>query len=382
MRILFALDNYDNGTGGAEICAQVLARALVSRGHRVEVLQIDETQRSYRDDDVEIHTRVLTRPRVIREGHRDALRANSRWREMLDGWLAGNRPDLVITQQKLLYGTVDAALARGIPVVGFVHAFGMFCPRQFRDRDPLRDCNLHCRACFPMRRRLLQGTTERSLESQRDGLRRASLVIANSRYVQTLLRQLLSIESSLVYPCTDLDRYRSEGGDHDRVLFVKPQYVKGLPIASEIARRMPDTRFIVLGKPHRRGRRALASLPNVELAGWTDDMRPVYARSRVVLGPSIWPEPFGRVFVEAAACGVPSVASNRGGIPESVGDGGLLVSDIFDIDAWIEALRQLEDPVTWQGLSEKARAHAEQFGAASSVAAFVGSVRTSIGLEL
>ncbi len=382
MRILFALDNYDNGTGGAEMCVQVLARALASRGHRVEVLRSDATRRSYRDGDIEISTRVLRRPRLLREGHRDALRANAFWREIVDDWLAVNRPDLVITQQKLLYGTVDASVARGVPVVGFVHAFGMFCPRQFRDRDPLRDCDLHCRACYPLRRRMLQATIERDLESHRDGLRRASLVIANSRYVQTLLQQLLSIESSLVYPCTDLELYRSESGDHDRILFVKPQYVKGLPIASEIARRMPDTRFLVVGKPRSRGRRTLGGLPNVELAGWTDDMRPVYARSRVVLGPSIWPEPFGRVFVEAAACGVPSVASNRGGIPESVGDGGLLVSDIFDIDAWIEALRQLEDPVTWRGLSEKARAHAEQFGAASSVAAFVGSVRTSIGLEL
>lgn len=381
MKVLFALDNFDNGTGGAEVCAQVLAHALAARGHRVQVLQSDAERRSYRDGEVEIETRVLTRPRLLREGSRDALRANARWREIVAEWLAADRPDLVITQQKLLAGTVDSALACGLPVVAFVHAFGMFCPTQFRHRDP-RDCDLHCRACYPLRRRILQATTERYLESQRQGLRRASLVVANSNYVQGLLRDLLSIDSALVYPCTDLERYRSEGGEHDRVLFVKPQYVKGLPIATEIARRMPDTRFLVVGKPRSRGRRTLGSLPNVEIAGWIGDMRTVYARARVLLGPSIWPEPFGRVFVEAAACGVPSVASERGGIPESVGDGGLLVKDIFDIDAWVDALQRLEDPATWQALSQKARAHAERFDVPSSVSAFVESTRAAIDLEL
>jgi glycosyltransferase involved in cell wall biosynthesis len=290
--------------------------------------------------------------------------------------------DLVVTQQLLLQSSVEVARRRDVPVAVFVRAYSMFCPTQFRSRDPLRDCDLHCGECFPWHRRLGRRAVERNLEAYRNALARASLVIANSHYVKRVIQRLVGLEARVVYPFTDLDRYRSEGGDHDRVLFVKPQYVKGLPIALAIARRMPDTRFLVAGRPSSRARRALGRLANVELCGWVSDMREVYARTRVLLGPSIWPEPFGRVFVEAGAAGIPSVGSARGGIPEAIGDGGLLVEDVFDVERWVEALRALEDPATWADRSAKARAHAERFAVSETVRDFVESVRTTTGIAL
>jgi len=37
--------------------------------------------------------------------------------------------------------------------------------------------------------------------------------------------------------------------------------------------------------------------------------------------PSLWPEPFGRVSVEANRLGVPAVVSSAGGLPETIVDG-------------------------------------------------------------
>jgi glycosyltransferase involved in cell wall biosynthesis len=43
--------------------------------------------------------------------------------------------------------------------------------------------------------------------------------------------------------------------------------------------------------------------------------------ARVVVMPSIWPEPFGRIPVEANRLGVPAIVSSAGGLPETIVDG-------------------------------------------------------------
>lgn len=44
----------------------------------------------------------------------------------------------------------------------------------------------------------------------------------------------------------------------------------------------------------------------------------VYAQADLVVFPSLWPEPFGRIPLEALAAGIPVVSSNIGGIKETV----------------------------------------------------------------
>jgi len=76
------------------------------------------------------------------------------------------------------------------------------------------------------------------------------------------------------------------------------------------------------------------------------------------------------------------VASARGGIPEAVGDGGILIHDIFDISRWVEALRKLDDPMVYGRLSANARRHARQLAAGSGMQRFAEIVKGTIGLAL
>ncbi|HSC28358.1 MAG TPA: glycosyltransferase family 4 protein [Vicinamibacterales bacterium] len=74
-----------------------------------------------------------------------------------------------------------------------------------------------------------------------------------------------------------------------------------------------------------------------------------------------WREQFGRMLIEAMACGVPVVASRSGEVPHVVGDGGMLVSE-SDTAAWTVALESLlADPALRRELAagglRRAREH-------------------------
>lgn len=86
-----------------------------------------------------------------------------------------------------------------------------------------------------------------------------------------------------------------------------------------------------------------------------EDLSRFYGRLDVLAVPSLdtaqWVEQFGRVAVEAMACGVPVVASDSGALPDVVGDAGLLVPP-GDTDELREALVRVgTDP----GLADRLR---------------------------
>lgn len=86
--------------------------------------------------------------------------------------------------------------------------------------------------------------------------------------------------------------------------------------------------------------------PNViVLRDWPNEaVREAWGRSLMGVVPSLWPEPFGIVVIEAMAAGRPVVGSRIGGIPDIVADGetGLLVPPA-DATALRGAIRRLLD---------------------------------------
>ncbi len=66
----------------------------------------------------------------------------------------------------------------------------------------------------------------------------------------------------------------------------------------------------------------------------------------MLIVPSVWQEGFGMVAVEAQAAGKPVIASHIGGLPESVGSGGILISDHDNPIAWANAITTLRNDST------------------------------------
>jgi glycosyltransferase involved in cell wall biosynthesis len=84
----------------------------------------------------------------------------------------------------------------------------------------------------------------------------------------------------------------------------------------------------------------------VQFVRFVADIYPVWSASDIAVVPSLEPEPFGMVAIEAMACGLPVLAARHGGLLDIVEDG---VTGLFfeprDARSLAEMLfRLLKDP--------------------------------------
>jgi glycosyltransferase involved in cell wall biosynthesis len=93
--------------------------------------------------------------------------------------------------------------------------------------------------------------------------------------------------------------------------------------------------------------------------GWCDGDALSHAIDNVhaVVIPSLWPEPYGLLGIEAQARGRPAVAYAVGGIPEWIGDAGECAPR-GDEAALARAIATVTDPARWPAYSAAARARA------------------------
>jgi glycosyltransferase involved in cell wall biosynthesis len=143
----------------------------------------------------------------------------------------------------------------------------------------------------------------------------------------------------VVHPAVDPDDYHVEETG-DAITLVNLNADKGAEVFYALAKRFPQQRF--LGVRGAYGKQLECELPNVEIMGPTADMREVYAQTRVLLMPSKH-ESYGRVAVEAAASGIPSIVSDLPGLREAMGDGATYVSSL-DVEDWATALKRVKHP--------------------------------------
>ena len=103
-------------------------------------------------------------------------------------------------------------------------------------------------------------------------------------------------------------------------------------LADMLGSRRPDIPILVVQSGQSGG--ALNGIPGIDFSKYPQIMAapPVptpadyFALTRILLVPSVWDEPFGRVAAEAMINGIPPIVGNRGSLPQVVGgdfaDGG------------------------------------------------------------
>lgn len=283
----------------------------------------------------------------------------SRLAELLDR----TGPDLVHVQQ-LPDGELIQLIAARSPVVFNVHNH-VICTSGWKYfRQPGDECgrahgpgclaNLAARGCaHSIDPRSLPGKYRRTSAMVR-GLREANAVVAHSQFVIEELRgngvDRTAVVPLFVEPPTVAPAESPADGP---VLFAgRVTPAKGIEVFLRAVARAGARAEVCgdgWGEPHaRRLASTLGIAARVSFRGWLprEDLSEAYQRSRLVVVPSLWPEPFGLVGIEAMAHGRPVIGTATGGIPEWLADGetGLLVppGDAAALAAAIEAL--LEDP--------------------------------------
>lgn len=94
---------------------------------------------------------------------------------------------------------------------------------------------------------------------------------------------------------------------------------------------------------------------------------------------ALWQEQFGRVLIEAMACGVPVLGSSCGSIPEVIGDAGLIFREGDASHLKDQLQRMLSDPALLMNLKDRGLRRVPQtFSTATTAERLVGTYRKAV----
>lgn len=172
-------------------------------------------------------------------------------------------------------------------------------------------------------------------------------LINNSEWLDTLYR-FQGVASTILYPPVYTKQYKTHT-TRRYVTLVNCNENKGASLFYQLARAMPDVEFLAVAGSYGDQVQPPA-LPNLKAWRSQEDMRKVYAQTGILLMPSK-SESWGKAAIEAAASGIPVIASTAPGLKEALGPAGIFC-DREDAGAWITEIRRLQDnPLAYEQAS-------------------------------
>jgi glycosyltransferase involved in cell wall biosynthesis len=308
------------------VCGSQRARVLYTRHHNVPItiIQLDSTRH--------VPQRLEEVQTVL---------------EFFQKFLEAYCPDVMLTYggDPITLGMIAEAKRRGIAVVFALHNFGYTTARFFANVD-------YC--------------------------------LVASEFARRHYHDKIGLDCQALSNRVDWDRVRVASRNPRFVTFVNPCLEKGVypfaRIAHELGRRRPDIQLLIVES---RGTKKnlgacgldLAAAGNLQIMTHTTDPRQFWGLTKIALLPSLWWENQPLVAIEAMINGIPVIGSDRGGIPETVGNGGTvltlpdrltpqtkIVPEAGEVEPWIETIIRLwDDPALYVERSELARKEADRW---------------------
>jgi Glycosyl transferases group 1/Glycosyltransferase Family 4 len=290
---------------GSETTVHAALRAMVRRGHRVTVVCDRSKTAPYTIDGIDV-------ARPPRRG--------------LQSWMAHyvRDADLLVTHLDLTSQAMMLALDTKKPLVHFVH-----------NSAQLKYWHVNTLKC--------------------------QLAVFNSQWIADL--EKWPGAQIVIHPVVEPQYYRCKRGG--KITLVNPTPGKGANVLKALASIMPNREFLVaeggygeqiITRP--RSDPKTEAKGNIEWMAHTPDIREVFQKTKILLMPSDY-ESYGRVGIEAACAGIPTIAHPTPGLKEAFGDAAIFC-DRNDIAAWyVEIERLLTDEVYYRKRSDMALALVE-----------------------
>jgi glycosyltransferase involved in cell wall biosynthesis len=221
-----------------------------------------------------------------------------------------------------------------------------------------------------------------------DHARRADHVIVSSHYAAREVAAHLEIQGDKIAVCSPgapewaarIATSRTAARAEAPILFIgtieERKNVRRLLEAYAVLRqRRADAPPLVLAG---RVKDSVGEAPHVTFLGYVSEAQrqELYRQARMLVLPSL-EEGFGLPVLEAMACGVPVVISNRGALPEVAGDAATPL-DPTDVAAIAEAMERLLDPVAAQDAINRGLAQSARYSWAAAAAAAREAYRAAV----
>lgn len=284
--------------------------------------------------------------------------------------IAQVRPELIHADNARAIEVAAGVAPAGLPIVAVIRDHRFSTPRFDQHLEPAD-------APQSWAETLAARFADEALAFRRDRLGRAALTLVASAHLERLARELLPAAKVRRLPLTPIapgseTPEPASGFDVLTVGTLTPK--KGqrrlLDLWPQVLEAVPEARLHIVGEGSCRrsiedGIGQLRLQASVQMHGRAEGeaLERFFAGCHVVALPTAWPEPFGRVALEAGAHGRPVVAYAVGGHAETIvhGETGLLAPP-DDGEAFVAALTALaRDPALRVRLGAAGRERAAAF---------------------
>ena len=333
---------------GVDLCGVAPAGAIEPRARPTRPGVVARPIVQYATDGVPVSMLLTRRNDESRPDRAEAAQYQALFEQLLDDFA----PDQVIAcnAHPMIQAVMARARDRGVTTAYAVRGFGYYEPRYFQHVD-------HAFTC--------------------------------SQFLTDLYREKVRLISTPIEPPIDWSTVVAPTESRAFVTFVHPAPHKGLMLFARLAdmlgSRRPDIPILVVQSGQSGG--ALNAIPGLDFTKYPQIMAApavptpadFFALTRVLLVPSVWEEPFGRVAAEAMINAIPPIVSNRGSLPQviggdvSVGGGGYVLPvpewmtykttrlpRESEVQTWFDAVCALwDDETLYQAVSRRARQIAE-----------------------